>query len=93
MSVPPNALAPPLGQSWRCIFLTIYVIFQNKVQLDSVGQADFDTLHGVNARHIGLYEKATKKNHRPQIFPIFASICTDDLEVRPHKSYHDVRTR
>ena len=46
-----NRLAPPMGQSWRCVytryFWTMCHILQNEVSLDSLDQDDFNALHDI----------------------------------------------
>ena len=51
-----NPLAPPMGQSWRCVYTrylwTICRIFQNEVSLDSLDQDKFNALYDVIPSHI-----------------------------------------
>ena len=46
-----NPLAPPMGQSWRCVytryFWTICRIFLNEVSLDSLDQDKFNALYDI----------------------------------------------
>ena len=49
-----STLAPPMGQSWTCVytcnFWSAWLFVKNEVPLDSLDQGEFNAHHGVNFR-------------------------------------------
>ena len=86
-----GTLAPPLGQSWTCVytcnFWSAWPIVKNEVPLDSLDEGEFNAHHGVNLRlyrfsAISGFIKTVWKHTPPTMF-IKSSSKWPDMIFRP----------